>query len=93
VLIVGTLLLGCGVLAQRFQVGRHLLDGVGEFGQLTGNGRYVLGGCDSTRDPTTILPAAGVILRPPVDLIAQPRICDEADKGPRGTRAYPNPAA
>ena len=47
-LIVGTLLFGFGVLAQRFQFGRHLLDGVGEFGQLTGNARYVLGGCDST---------------------------------------------
>jgi hypothetical protein len=48
VLIVGTLLLDFGVLAQCFQFGRHLLDGVGEFGQLTGNGRYVLVGCDST---------------------------------------------
>jgi hypothetical protein len=40
-------LLSVGTLRQRLQVGRHLLHGVGEFGQLSGDSRYVIGGCDS----------------------------------------------
>ena len=47
-LIVGTLLLSFGVLAQRFYFGRQPLHSVSEIGQLTRDARYVLGGCDST---------------------------------------------
>jgi hypothetical protein len=48
VLIVGTLLLSFGAVLQRLEVGRHLLHGMSEFGQLPGDARYVLRGCDST---------------------------------------------
>jgi hypothetical protein len=46
-LAVSTLLLTVGASLQRFELGRHLLHGVSEFGQLSGDARYVLGSCDS----------------------------------------------
>ncbi len=41
-------LLPVRALAQRFDLGRQLLHGLREFGQLSGDARYVLRGCDST---------------------------------------------
>ena len=52
-LAISANLLTVGAIPQRFELGRHLLHGVGEFGQLSGDARYVLGGCDYTGDSTT----------------------------------------
>lgn len=46
-LAVSTLLLAVGASLQRFELGRHLLHGVSQFGQLSGDARYVIGSCDS----------------------------------------------
>jgi hypothetical protein len=53
-------LLSVGTLLQRLQLGRHLLHGVGEFGQLSGDARYVIGGCDSAAILWMLHTASGV---------------------------------
>jgi hypothetical protein len=44
---LGALLLRVGTLSQRPELGRHLLHGMSEFGQLSGEARYVLVSCNS----------------------------------------------
>jgi hypothetical protein len=46
VLRFGAQLLRVGALPQRYQLSRHLLHGMSEFGQLPGDARYVLIRCD-----------------------------------------------
>ena len=83
-LAVRALLLRIGAFLERFKLGRHLLHGVGEFGQLSGDARYVLRGCDSTGDSTAFDRCPPLDLRPQV--VAELNADDEAVPAPRRRR-------